>query len=151
MPQSLVQIYVHIVFSTKQREPFLREDVLRAKLDAYLTGTCRNLESPSVIIGGVEDHVHILCRLSKTISVSVLIRELKRESSKWVKSESSRLTMFQWQNGYGAFSISPAHVDDLRQYIANQAEHHKTETFQEEFRRLCRKYGLKIDDRYVWD
>ena len=151
MPQSLVQLYTHLVFSTKHRKPFLKDDTLRGNLHAYLAGTCKNLESPSLIVGGVEDHVHILCRLSKTISVAVLIRELKRESSKWVKLESSRLTMFQWQNGYGAFSVSPSHVEALKRYIANQAEHHKTETFQDEFRRLCRKYGIEIDERYVWD
>ena len=95
--------------------------------------------------------MHVLCRLSNTISIAELIREIKRESSKWIKSQSSRLSMFRWQNGYGAFSISPSHLDDLKRYIANQAEHHKTETFQDEFRRLCRKYGLEIDERYVWD
>nr|AFI78504.1 transposase IS200-family protein [uncultured bacterium ws156A7] len=151
MPQSLVQLYTHLVFSTKYRKPFLKDDGLRENLHAYLAGACKNLESSSLIVGGVEDHVHILCRLSKTISVSVLIRELKRESSKWVKSESPGLTMFQWQNGYGAFSISPSHVEDLKRYIANQVEHHKTETFQDEFRRLCRKYGIEIDERHVWD
>ena len=151
MPQSLVQLYVQLVFSTKHRKPFLKDDAFRGKLHAYLAGACKNLDSPSLIVGGVEDHVHILCRLAKTISVSKLIAEIKRESSKWVKSESPRLTMFQWQNGYGAFSISPSHVDDLKRYIANQAEHHKTETFQDEFRRLCRKYGVEIDERYVWD
>jgi REP element-mobilizing transposase RayT len=151
MPQSLVQIYTHIVFSTKQRKRFLNETVLRAKLHSYLSGACKNLGSPSLITGGVDDHVHILCRLSKTIALSELVRELKRESSKWVKPESPRLLTFQWQSGYGAFSISPSHVDDLKHYIANQVEHHKSETFQDEFRRLCRKYGIEIDERYVWD
>ena len=151
MPQSLVQIYTHVAFSTKQRQPYLQEHSLREKLHAYLAGACNNLKSPSLIVGGVEDHVHVLCRLSNTISIAELVREIKRESSKWIKLESSRLSMFQWQSGYGAFSISPSHVDDLKRYIANQAEHHKTETFQDEFRRLCRKYGLEIDERYAWD
>ena len=151
MPQSLVQLYTHLVFSTKQRKTYLQDDALRAKLHAYLAGTCKNLESPSLIVGGVEDHVHVLCRLSKTISVSVLIRELKRESSKWIKTQSRDLSSFHWQNGYGAFSISPAHVDDLKRYISKQAEHHKTETFQDEFRRICRKYGIEIDEQYVWE
>lgn len=151
MPQSLVQLYTHLVFSTKHRKVYLKDDALRAKLHAYLAGTCKNLESPSLVIGGVEDHVHVLCRLSKTISVSVMIRELKRESSKWIKTQSPVLSSFHWQNGYGAFSVSPSHVDDLTRYIANQVEHHRTETFQDEFRRLCRKYGIEIDERYVWD
>jgi putative transposase len=151
MPQSLAQLYTHLVFSTKHRTRYLKDDALRAKLHAYLAGACKNLKSPSLMIGGVEDHVHILCRLSKTVAASELVRELKRESSKWVKSQSTRLTMFQWQNGYGAFSISPSHVGDLTRYIAHQAGHHRTETFQDELRRLCGKYGIDIDERYVWD
>lgn len=151
MSQSLVQLYTHVVFSTKQRKSYLQEDPLREKLHAYLAGACKSLKSPSLIVGGVEDHAHILCRLGKTISIAEFVREIKRESSKWIKLESSRLSMFQWQNGYGAFSISPSHIDQLTRYIANQAEHHKTETFQDEFRRLCRKYGVDIDERYVWD
>jgi REP element-mobilizing transposase RayT len=151
MSQSLVQVYTHLVFSTKQRKPYLQENSLREKLHAYLAGACNNLTSPSLIVGGVEEHVHVLFRLGKTISIADFVREVKRESSKWIKRESSRLSMFQWQNGYGAFSISPSHLEDLKQYIANQAENHKTETFQDEFRRLCRKYDLEIDERYVWD
>jgi REP element-mobilizing transposase RayT len=151
MSQSLVQLYTHLVFSTKHRQLYLQEDVLREKLHAYLAGACKNLDSPSLLIGGAADHVHILCRLGKTVSVSVLIRELKRESSKWIKEESAPLARFHWQSGYGAFSISPSHIEDLKRYIASQREHHKRETFQDEFRRLCRKYGIEIDERYVWD
>jgi REP element-mobilizing transposase RayT len=151
MGQSLVQIYTHVVFSTKQRRPFLNDHSLRERLHAYLVGACANLDSPSLIIGGVEDHVHVLLRMSKTISVSALVRELKRESSKWIKVENPQLQAFQWQSGYGAFSVSPAHVEDLKRYIANQQEHHKMETFQDEFRRLCRKYDVAIDERYVWE
>ena len=103
------------------------------------------------MVGGVEDHVHILCRLAKTIAVSDLIRELKRDSSKWIKNENPELQGFQWQSGYGAFSISLGHVDPLKEYIANQPEHHRRVSFQDEFRRLCRKNGIEIDERYVWD
>jgi REP element-mobilizing transposase RayT len=102
-------------------------------------------------VGGTEDHVHIVCRLSKTLDVSTLIRELKRESSKWIKGERPELADFYWQNGYGAFSVSPSHVAALIEYIINQEEHHRRETFQDEFRRLCKKYGVSIDERYVWD
>ena len=151
MPQSLVQIYVHIVFSTKHRKPFLKDKEFRERTHRYLAGICKNLNSPALIVGGVEDHVHILCRLGKTIEIADLIRDLKRDSSKWVKAEQPRLAEFHWQQGYGAFSISPAHVDALNDYIANQEEHHRHESFQDEFRRLCTKYGLEIDERYVWD
>lgn len=151
MPQSLVQIYVHIVFSTKHRQPFLRDAALRSQMHRYLLGICKNQDSPSLKVGGVEDHVHILCRLCKTLDVSSLVRELKRDSSKWVKAQAPQLKDFHWQEGYGAFSVSPAHVEALTEYIDNQAEHHRTESFQDEFRRLCKKYGVKIDERYVWD
>jgi REP element-mobilizing transposase RayT len=151
MPQSLGQIYVHLVFSTKDRQPFLKDRGIREHLHAYLKGTCDNQDSPSLRIGGVEDHVHILCRLSKTSDVSTLIRELKRDSSKWAKAQDPALADFYWQNGYGAFSISPSHVPPLQQYIVDQEIHHRHETFQDEFRRLCRKYGVEIDERYVWD
>ena len=151
MSQSLAQIYVHIVFSTKGRAPFLQNRQLRDRTHAYLAGTCRNLNCPSIIVGGVEDHVHILCRLANTASVSVLVRELKRESSKWMKEQSVELRSFHWQSGYGAFSISPSHVEQLRTYIANQEEHHRKESFQDEFRRLLAKYGIEYDERFVWD
>jgi putative transposase len=149
--QSLVQIYMHIVFSTKNRAPFLKDCALRSGLHAYLIGICDNQGSPSLRVGGTEDHVHVLCRLSKTLDISTLIRELKRDSSKWVKDENPRVADFYWQQGYGAFSVSPSHVDALIEYIANQEEHHRRETFQDEFRRLCKKYGVEIDERYVWD
>ncbi len=151
MPQSLVQIYVHLVFSTKHRQPFLRDPTLRERVHAYLVGICKNQKSPSLVTGGTEDHVHILCRLAKTLEVATLIRELKRDSSKWIKTENNRFAGFHWQEGYGAFSVSPSHVDTLKRYITNQSEHHKRETFQEEFRRICWKYGIKIDERYTWD
>jgi REP element-mobilizing transposase RayT len=151
MSQSLVQIYLHVVFSTKDRKRFLAEQELRNRLHAYLFGCCRNQKSPSLIIGGVEEHVHILCRLSKSVSVAALIRELKRESSKWIKTQAKDLCGFSWQQGYGAFSISPSHVEPLKRYSAGQEQHHRRETFQDEFRRLCHQYGVPIDERYVWD
>jgi len=151
MPQSLVQIYVHIVYSTKNRAAFLQNKPFRERLHRYLAGICKNLKCPAIIVGGVEDHVHILCRLTSTAALPDLIRDTKRDSTKWVKTEQPLLRRFQWQGGYGAFSVSPAHVDPLKEYIANQEQHHRRETFQEEFRRLCEKYGLRIDERYVWD
>jgi REP element-mobilizing transposase RayT len=149
MSQSLVKVYLHLVFSTKHREPYLNNPTLRQETHAYLAGACKNMGSPSLLVGGVADHVHVLCYLSKIQSVSDLIKELKRESSKWAKTKG--LNSFYWQNGYGAFSISPSHVDALKRYIAKQEEHHRTESFQDEFRRLLKKYGVESDERYVWD
>ncbi len=151
MPQSLAQIYLHIVFSTKNRTPFLKDKKLRDDLHAYKAGICKNLDSPALIIGGFEDHVHLLCRHSKNLEVSDFLLELKRDSSKRAKTQAAALGDFHWQAGYGVFSVSPAHVDPLKQYIADQERHHQRETFQDEFRRLCRKYGVEIDERYVWD
>jgi REP element-mobilizing transposase RayT len=151
MPQSLSKIYLHLVFSTKNRTPFLQDKDLRDRMHAYLAGICRNLECPSIRIGGVEDHVHILCYLSRTVAVADLVRELKRDSSKWIKEQSADLAEFHWQDGYGAFSISPSHVEQLTTYIVNQAEHHGAESYQDEFRRLLNKYGIEYDERYVWD
>jgi REP element-mobilizing transposase RayT len=151
MSQSLVQIYLHLVFSTKNRFPFLKDPEFRPRVHAYLAGICRNLDCPSLRTGGVEDHVHILCRFGKGIALKDLLRDLKRDSSIWVKVEEPRLREFHWQVGYGAFSVSPAHVEELIQYIANQDEHHRHETYQDELRRLCKKYGVEIDERYVWD
>lgn len=151
MSQSLAQIYLHLIFSTKNRAPFLKERELRERAQAYLAGICRNHDSPSIIVGGVEDHVHILCRMSKNIAPKDLIREVKSDSSAWIKVQQTSLANFYWQGGYGAFSVSPGHVDQLREYIADQENHHRTETFQEEFRRICQKYGVEIDERYVWD
>jgi putative transposase len=151
MPQSLAQIYLHIVFSTKNRQGWLIDKAFRDRTHAYLAGICEKQGCPALIVGGVEDHVHILCRIGKTIEVATLLRELKRDSSKWVKENNPLLADFHWQAGYGAFSVSPGHVEVLKEYIRNQEEHHRRESFQDEFRRLCRKYGIEIDERYVWD
>ena len=116
-----------------------------------MPGICRGLKCPALIVGGVDDHVHTLCRLGKSVEIADLVRDLKRDSSKWVKEERPDLSGFYWQAGYGAFSVSPSHVAALKDYILHQEEHHRRETFQDEFRRLCKKYGLEIDERYVWD
>ncbi len=151
MGQSLVQIYVHLVFSTKHRKPFLKDTELREKTHAYLAGICDNLKCPAIIVGGPDDHVHILCRLGKQIEVASFLRDMKRDATKWVKVEQPNLRDFHWQEGYGAFSISPAHVEPLKLYIANQKEHHQRVSFQDEFRRLCKKYRVELDERYAWD
>ncbi|MHC4447147.1 MAG: IS200/IS605 family transposase [Planctomycetota bacterium] len=150
MPQSLAQMYLHIVYSTKLRKPYLKEEALREHMHAYLVGICRQLESPALIVGGVADHVHLLLRQSRIITVADLVRTLKRSSSKWIKTQTPQLSDFHWQEGYGAFSVSPSHVPNLKAYIANQTQHHRYESFQDEFRRLCRKYGLDLDERYAW-
>ena len=120
-------------------------------MHSYLIGTCQNLECPSIVVGGVEDHVHILCRFGRSISVSDLIRELKRESSKWFKDEFPLMQEFYWQSGYGAFSVSASQLELVTEYIRRQEEHHRKVSFQDEFRMLLKKHGLEWDERYVWD
>jgi REP element-mobilizing transposase RayT len=151
MGQSLAQNYVHIVFATVERQCFLADDDLRQRSHAYIAGICKNQDSPAIIVGGAADHIHVLCRLGKQTSVADLIREMKRDSSTWIKTQSGDLARFHWQKGYGAFSVSPSHVEDLKTYIANQMEHHRRESFQVEYRRVCAKYGVEMDERYVWD
>ncbi|MBX3727715.1 MAG: transposase [Candidatus Sumerlaeia bacterium] len=151
MSQSLVRNYQHIVFSTKSRAPFLSDSSTRLGMHAYLAGICRNLDSPAVIVGGVADHVHLLCLLSKSMKLEDFVRDLKRNSSKWARSQSEACSSFYWQTGYGAFSISPSHVESLRAYIARQEAHHCKVSFQEEFRRLLTKYGIEWDEALVWD
>jgi REP element-mobilizing transposase RayT len=153
MPQSLAQIYLHLVWSTKNRHPFLQDQQVREDLWGYMQGICENLDCPSLRIGGLADHVHILCRFGRSISVADLVRDVKRDSTTWLKEQFPLLSEFHWQAGYGAFSISPGHVPGLKDYIANQEQRHREnrETYQDEFRRLCRKYGVAIDERYVWD
>jgi REP element-mobilizing transposase RayT len=151
MPQSLAEVYFHIIFSTKNRAPFLRDRGLRGEMHAYLAGACRNLGSPSLIVGGVEDHVHILCRFGKMITIADLIKGLKTESSKWIKTKDRSLGDFYWQAGYGLFSTVPDRLPDLRSYIASQEKHHRQETFKDEFRRLLQEHHVEYDERYVWD
>jgi putative transposase len=151
MPQSLANILVHIIFSTKNRTPFLSNTEIRNEMHAYLGGTCKSLDCPVLIVGGVADHVHILCRLSRNISVSKLIGEIKRESSKWIKTKGKMLTKFSWQNGYGAFSVDKFEINRLSLYISNQEQHHQKISFQEEYRAFLEEYNIKYDERYVWD
>jgi REP element-mobilizing transposase RayT len=150
MGQSLVKNYMHIIFSTKYREPFIQEPV-EAELHAYLGGICKNLECHPIKIGGYTDHIHILCMLSKKITLMKLLEDVKSPSSKWMKTKGSDYENFYWQNGYGAFSVNPAEVDTVINYIANQKEHHKTKTFQDEYRAFLKKYHVEYDERYVWD
>ena len=150
MAQSLSNILLHIVYSTKHRQPWL-DATIEPELQKYLATACKTLECPSHAIGVADDHIHIACSLARTITVAKLVQELKQDSSKWIKTKGQRYDDFAWQNGYGAFSIGQSQLGDLRGYIANQREHHRHLTYQDEFRGLCEKYGVELDERYVWD
>jgi putative transposase len=150
MPQSLAKILVHTVFSTKDRRPFLRDKIIREEFHHYLGGILTNLECQPIIIGGVEDHVHLLCALSRTCNCSEMIKEVKRGSSLWLKTKGADLQDFAWQSGYGIFSIGMSQVSAVRGYIARQEKHHEKISFQEELRQLLNRYEIEFDERYVW-
>jgi REP element-mobilizing transposase RayT len=151
MSQSLANVILHNVFSTKERRPFLHTPELRNTLTGYLVGTLQNLKCPSLNVGVVQDHVHILCHLSRTITIADLIGELKSSSSERLKQEGRDVSSFYGQNGYGAFSVSESMVPTVKAYIADQESHHKRMSFQDEFRQLLTRHRIKFDERYVWD
>lgn len=150
MPQSLSRVILHVIFSTKNREPWLDRDV-RPRMHGYIATICRDLGAELVHVGGVADHVHIVTTLPRTVSQAQLVEQIKKASSKWIKALDARYRGFFWQRGYGAFSVSPSQLDVVLQYIDSQQEHHRTRTFQEEYRELLRKHGVDFDERYVWD
>ena len=151
MPQSLANVLVHIVFTTKSRYPFLADKDIRNEMHAYLGGTCNELDCRVLTVGGVADHVHILCALTRNLSLAKIVGEIKRGSSKWIKTKGKMLTQFAWQNGYGAFSVGQTEVERVRTYIAGQEEHHRKRSFQDEYRSFLKDYGIEYDERYVWD
>ena len=151
MPQSLAKILVHTIFSTKDRRPLLRDKSLRDELHRYLGGILANHDCQPLIIGGVEDHVHILSTLSRTCQAAEMVKEVKRGSSLWLKTKGSDLNDFAWQNGYGIFSIGFSQIQGVKNYIAGQEEHHRKASFKDEFREFLRGYKIEFDERYVWD
>jgi putative transposase len=150
MPQSLSSILIHLVFSTKNREPFLKP-AIEAELHPYMATIFRDHNSPSLIIDGAADHIHALFALGRTITVANLVEEVKTGSSKWLKTKGREFRNFHWQRGYGAFSIGQSNVAELKRYIRNQKEHHRKINFQDEYRKFLKRYEIDFDERYVWD
>ena len=150
MPQSLSSILIHLVFSTKDRRPLIRDEE-RGQLHAYITGILNNQDSPLLEINSVRDHIHTLFVQSKNHAPAKIVEQVKTASSGWIKSLDPWYHDFAWQGGYGEFSVSPMHVEAVREYIRNQAEHHKQEDFQTEYRRFCEKNCKPLDERYAWD
>ena len=150
MPQSLSKVYVHITFSTKNRQNLI-DDQIESELFEYLGGICKGLNCNPVRIGGYKNHVHILCLLSRKIAQMKLIEELKKQSSKWIKSKNRKYSNFYWQDGYGIFSVNPRQIEVVMSYINNQKFHHRKITFKEELLAFLKKYNLKYDELYLWD
>ena len=151
MPQSLSAVYIHLVFSTKERRPLLRDKALRESLHAYLGAVSKQLECAPLKVGGVEDHAHLLCRFARTIAQAEWVKEIKRVSNLWLKEQGREYLDFQWQGGYADFSVSQSNFPQVIAYIAEQEQHHRTTSFQDELRVLLRKHDLEWDERYVWD
>jgi putative transposase len=150
LSQSLSRILVHSIFSTKSREHFIKEAV-RPQLHGYMAGIFKGCDSPAIVIGSMEDHAHALFVLSKTWPLCDVIQQVKKDSSKWIKARGLLYKNFHWQDGYGAFSVSESHAEQVMQYIENQREHHQKQSFQNEFRAFLKKYKVSYDERYVWD
>jgi putative transposase len=149
MPQSFGSLYCHIVFSTKHRQPQITAD-LQPRLFEYIGGILRNQKCPLIAAGGMPDHVHLLVSTNRTTTIADIVRIIKTNSSSWMHDDLG-LREFQWQEGYGAFAVSYSNIDQVKTYIATQAEHHRIKTFQDEFRDFLRRHNLEWDERYVWD
>ena len=149
MPQSLSQVILHVVFSTKDRRPWL-DPAIRPRMHAYLATLCRDCDCQAYRVGGAADHVHIAARLARTISQAELLEKIKKTSSAWIKTQGEQYGSFCWQGGYGDFSIGWSQLEELLHYIDRQEQHHRTQTFQEEYRNLLQKYQVEFDERYVW-
>lgn len=150
MGQSLVKNYMHIVFSTKHRRPAIDYSI-EDELHHYLGGICNRMDCQPLRVGAYYDHIHILCMLSKKITLASFMQELKSNSSKWIKTKGNQYENFYWQDGYGCFSVSPNQIDKLTNYIANQHEHHKNISFIEEYRNFLDAHNIDYDEKYVWD
>ena len=149
MAQSLSRVFVHITFSTKNRAPIIGDEI-KHELWAYIVGVCDALDCKSIRVGGRDDHVHVCCVLSKNITQVKLLEEIKKSSSKWIKTKSEQYANFYWQDGYGIFSVNPAEVERVVEYITNQDAHHEKRTFQEELVAFLQKYKVDYDERYLW-
>jgi putative transposase len=151
MPQSLSAVYIHLVFSTKDRRPFLQDKPLRERLHAQIGEISKRLGCPPILVGGVEDHVHVLARFGRTITQAEWVKEIKRVASLWLKEQDSKLIAFEWQGGYATFSVSKSNLQEVERYIAIQEEHHRRMTFQEEVLAMLQKHGVEWEERYLWD
>jgi len=151
MPQALSAVYVHLVFSTKDRRPFLLDKSLRESLHRQLGAISKSLQCPPLIVGGVEDHVHLLCRFGRTLTQAEWVKELKRVSNIWLKEQGRDLSGFEWQSGYADFSVSQSNLEQVKQYIADQGDHHSKLSFEHELRAFLIKHQVEFDERYLWD
>ena len=151
MPQSLSQIWLHLVFSTKGRQTYLQNPDFREEMFRMLSFHIEEIGCYPRRSGGWVDHVHVVCGLGRTVTIAALIEHVKTSTSIWAKKSSKGVPSFSWQRGYGAFSVSHSKLASVLDYVANQEMHHKQKSYQDEFRELCHKHGVEVDERYLWD
>ncbi|GAA5507955.1 IS200/IS605 family transposase [Novipirellula caenicola] len=151
MPQSLSQVWIRLVFSTKERRPFLKDEPFREEMFRMLSHHVKESKCVNACVGGHIDHVHLLIGLSRTISIAKLVENIKTETSKWAKTAVGGTSRFSWQSGYGVFSVSHSERGEVDEYIRNQNKHHDQLSFHDEFRAICKRHDIEIDERYVWD
>lgn len=151
MPQSLANLAVHLVFSTKDRKAFLADTILRTEMHKQLGRASKTLDCLPLAVGGVEDHVHMLARMSRSITIAKWVKEIKRVASLWIKEREPSLAAFHWQAGYGVFSVSQSEIARVIDSILKQSEHHHQRDFKEEFRLLLQLHEIEYDERYAWD
>lgn len=150
MPQSLSRLLAHLIFSTKHREPWITP-AIRNDLHSYLGGVLKHIDCIPIRVGGVADHVHLFFGMPRTLSTAQIVEKVKVASSKWIKEKGPEFSAFHWQNGYGIFSVSQSEADTVERYVTHQDDHHRTITFQEEYRRFLERHRVDYDERYVWD
>ena len=149
MANTYTQLFTHIVFHTKSTGIVMRDEDLE-RVFQYIGGIIREEGAVPFAIGGVADHIHILMSLPKTAALSDLMRVIKAKSSKWLRRLDSYYELFSWQDGYGAFSVSPSLMERTKNYIFTQAEHHKTKTYREEYKGILEGYGIEYDEHYAF-
>lgn len=149
MSQSLSKLFVHIIFHIKNSHVKIKKEN-KDELYAYIGAIIKGNESIPILINGVEDHIHIFCVMSKNISLAKLVEELKRHSSRWIKTKGDYYTHFAWQGGYGGFSVSPSLHEKTIQYILIQEDHHKKMSFKEEYLIFLKEYGIEYAEKYLW-
>jgi REP element-mobilizing transposase RayT len=149
MAETYASLYIHLVFSTKDRQPTLRAD-LRERVWRYLGGIARKEEMKAIEIGGAADHIHALLSLAPTMAPATVAQALKGNSSKWINETLGLPCRFEWQEGYGAFSVGVSQIDRTVEYIRNQERHHRKKSFQEEYLGFLKKHKIEYDERYIW-
>ena len=150
MQQSLAKIYIHLIFSTKNRERIIPDNI-RPDLHAYMGGILNSLGCSPIEINSEPDHVHLLFLMARTETISNVVGQVKKSANDWLRTKSPEFSNFFWQGGYGVFSVSQSAAEEVREYIRNQREHHKKASFQDEFRAFLKRYEIEFDERFVWD